>query len=80
MLLCSPLVPRATLCKVIGMPEGVVGLLGPCHVQAALNGVGLQVPVTAFYSLVWLLQLGGLHFWPPVIAPWPVKDRSGSQR
>lgn len=62
------------------MPEGVVGLLGPCHVQAALNGVGLQVPVTAFYSLVWLLQLGGLHFWPPVIAPWPVKDRSGSQR
>lgn len=46
------------------MPEGVVGLLGPCHVQAALSGVGLHVPVTAFYSLVWLLQLGGLHFGP----------------
>lgn len=46
------------------MPEGVVGLLRPCHVQAALNGVGLQVPVIAFYSLVWLLQLGGLHFGP----------------
>lgn len=55
---------RATVCKVAAMSEVVVGLLGPCHVQAALNGVGLQVLVVAFYSLMWLLKLGGLHSGP----------------
>lgn len=63
-LSCSPLVILVPVCKVAAMSEVVVGLLGPCHVQAALNGVGLQVLVVAFYSLMWLLKLGGLHSGP----------------